>query len=390
MIVFFADSQKKHGLNYRIIRTSCRFCKGVYKMRKRLLFPILLVCCAVVALAQAKPKLGILPFVGGTGGDGETIATLFSFRPEILGAFTVVPRTSAVNAVLAEQDFQMSGYTDSDTIAGIGQMIGADYVISGGIRSIGNRNLVIATIINVKTFEQVAGYYRTYRNIAEVRDFLPAMSGTLVNTAVGMDTSSLQSIAIAPFSMDGSETGAYDAETLAQILAIEILNTGLYVVLPRTSAMQAALSELDFQTQGYTSDEQAVSLGRAINADLVLSGGINRLGSINMFTAQVLHVEDGSLRAGASRDYHVLADGVDLMAEIAMLLTDQAGAQKRIADLSRQRKRSALFGDTSRFWSVGVSAGTSFAEPWFVGTVQTTLAPLRYSFFSESAATLAL
>jgi hypothetical protein len=100
-----------------------------------------------------------------------------------------------------------------------------------------------------------------------------------------------------------------------------------------------------------------------------------------MFTAQVLHVEDGSLRAGASRDYHVLADGVDLMAEIAVLLTDQAGAQKRIADLSRQRERSELFTDTTRFWSAGASVGTSFAEPWFVGTVQATLAPFRHSFF---------
>ena len=179
------------------------FPKEVFIMRTRLLFSFLLVCCTAIVFPQAKPRLGILPFVGGAGVDGETIATLFSFQPEILDAFTVVPRTSAVNAVLAEQHFQMTGYTDSDTIADIGRMLGADYVISGSIRSIGNRRLVIATIINIKTFEQMAGYYRTYRNIAEARNFLPAMSKALVNAAVGRDTSSLQSLAIAPFSIIG-------------------------------------------------------------------------------------------------------------------------------------------------------------------------------------------
>jgi len=350
-------------------------------MRKTLLFAVLLAWCAVFAFSQtdfrARPRLGILPFTGGAGGDGETIATLFSFQPEILNAFTVVPRTAAVNAVLAEQGFQLMGYTDSDTIAGIGRMLGADYVISGNIRRLGNRNLVIATIVNVETFEQVAGYYRTYRNIGEVRGFLPSMSRSLVAGTLGRDTARLPSLAIAPF---GDGMDAHDAETLTQILAIEILNTGNYVVLPRSSAMQAALREHDFQMRGYTADEEAVSLGRAINADFVLSAAVQRLGDINLFTAQVLHVEDGRLLAGASRDYRVIADGIDLMAEIAILLTDPAGAEGRIAALHRRRSRAALFADPSRFWSVGASVGTSFSEPWMTATVQATLAPFRHSF----------
>ena len=349
-------------------------------VKKILLVVILGLCGTVFAFSQtnsqARPRLGILPFTGGAEGDGETIATLFSFQPEILEAFIVVPRTSAVNAILAEHYFQMTGYTDSDTIAGIGRMIGADYVISGNIRRLGNRNLVIATIVNVETFEQVAGYFRTYRDIREIRGFLPSMSGSMVAAALGRDTSRLPSLVIAPF----SGIDAHEAETLSQVLAVEILNTGSYVVLPRTSAMQAALEEHDFQMRGYTADEEAVSLGRAINADLVLSAGVHRLGDINIFTAQILHVEDGRLIAGVTRDYRVIEDGVNLMAEIAILLTDPRGAEARIAALHRQRRQVALFGDSARFWSVGFSVGTSFAEPWLVGTVQATLAPFRHSF----------
>jgi hypothetical protein len=33
-----------------------------------------------------------------------------------------------------------------------------------------------------------------------------------------------------------------------------------------------------------------------------------------------------------------------------------------------------------RLWTVGVSAGTSFADPWVIGTIHGTIAPLPYSF----------
>jgi len=346
--------------------------------RRLLLIAVLLAGCAAFAFSQARPVLGILPFTGGTGGDGETIATLISMEPAIMGAFTVVPRTAALNALFDEHYFQLAGLTDSDTIAGIGRMLNADYVLSGNIRRLGNRNLVIATIVNVETFEQVAGYYRTYLAIEEVRDFLPSMARSMVDDALGRGTERLPSLAMLPFAV-APGIDAQDAETLSMILAIEILNTGEYVVLPRTSTIQAALEEMDFQMMGYTDDEGMAALGRAINADFVLSGGVHRLGALNLFTAQVLRVMDGSMFAGAARDYRVIADGVSLMAELAMLLTDPEGAQVRIAEIHYVPRLSA-FEDPTRFWSIGALVGSSFAEPMVIATLQATLAPLRHWF----------
>ena len=123
-------------------------------MTKKLSFFLFIALCGSLlflpqAHGQAKPRLGILPFAGGEGGDGETVATLLSFQSDIQAAFTVVPRTGAVNALMTEQNFQQSGYTDSDTIARMGKMLGADFVVSGHIRRLGSRSLVIATIVNV-------------------------------------------------------------------------------------------------------------------------------------------------------------------------------------------------------------------------------------------------
>jgi TolB-like protein len=340
-------------------------------MLKKLLVIVLFINCSVFVFSQTKPKLGILPFTGGTGGDGETVAQLFSIQKEIMDAFTVVPRTSAINALLAEQNFQMSGYTDSDTIARLGRFLNADFVVSGHISRLGNSNLIIVTIINVETFEQMAGDYHTYQNIEEVRKLLPAMSKKLI-AASRRNTSSLPKLAIAPFGVANTGVNTQDAEILAQILAIEIANNGKYAVLPRTTTMRTALQELEYQMSGYTAEEGAKALGRATNAGFVLSAEARSLGNMNMFTAQILHVEDGRQLAGDSRDYRIIDDGINLMAELALLLTDPKKASARIAALNRSRY--------AKFWSVGISAGSSFAAPWVIGTVHGTLAPLRYSF----------
>jgi len=350
----------------------------IYK--KRFIFAFLFLINVLTAFGQEKPRLGIIPFTGGQYGDGETIATLFSFLPEILREFTVVPRTSAVNTIIAEQNFQMAGYTDSDKIARIGQLLNADFVVSGHIRRLGDRNLIISTIINVETFEQKAGDYRTYRSIEEVRNLLPEISQKLI-IASRRDTSSLPRLAIAPFSVANVGVNIQDAETLAQILAVEISNAGSYAVLPRTTTMQDALRELEYQQQGYTAEEGAKALGRAINADFVLSAEARSLGVINMFTAQILHVEDGSLLVGDARDYRIVDDGITLMAELALLLTDRERAIARISARNRELSRSAMFGDSAKLWSLGVSVGTSFTDPWLIGTIRGTIAPFRYSFF---------
>jgi len=118
--------------------------------------------------AEGTPGLAILPFTGGVGGDGEAVAAMLWERPEIRSGFTVIPLTPEAAAVAAEHRLQMGAFTDSDLAAGVGRMLGADYVLSGHLRRLGNRNLVIATLIRVDTLELVAGYYRTYRALCEI------------------------------------------------------------------------------------------------------------------------------------------------------------------------------------------------------------------------------
>jgi len=212
-------------------------------------------------------------------------------------------------------------------------------------------------------------------------------------------------VADAAVAIPRTEADIHDLETLTQILAIRLARTGEYSVLPRAAVMRAALGEWEARAadesaaaldrllellmgilDGEAADdaEEAVgavtAAGRAAGADLVLSTELRILDGAAMFAVQVHRTDDGEPLRGVSRGYAGMGEGVNLMAEIAILLTDPDNAPAQIADLNRQRRRTALFDDPARFWSVGVSAGTSFSDPWVVGTLHATLAPLPFSF----------
>ena len=294
-------------------------------MKKSLLVAALFAGCAMLAFGQAdrRPALGILPFTSGD--DGEAIATLISMQPEILNAFAVLPRTAALNAIFAEHYAQLAGLTDSDAIAGIGRALNADYVISGSIRRLGDRYHFISAIVSVETFAQVGGYHRAFRTIEEVPGFLPSMSRNTVEAALGRDAARLPSLAMLPLSL-AAGIDPRDAETLSMILAIEILNAGEHVLLPRTSAIHAALAGTD--PPGQADDAGLAALGRAIDADFVLSGGIHGIGALSVFAARVLRATDGVAVAGATGNF-ALAEGADAMTNIAAALT---GGDARAAD----------------------------------------------------------
>jgi hypothetical protein len=86
---------------------------------------------------------------GGSQDERDGIAELFSFTPQIMRNFTVIPRTTITRAIEQEQSFQLSsGMTDADTMARLGNQFGANYVMAGSITSLGNSRLLIVSIEN--------------------------------------------------------------------------------------------------------------------------------------------------------------------------------------------------------------------------------------------------
>ena len=281
----------------------------------------------LAAVTQQKPRLGILPFTGGSVGDGEAMAVLFSMQDNIREAFTVVPRTNEVNAAVAERSFQSSRSIDADTIARLGQMLDVDYVISGYFRRLGDNSLLIASIVNVETLELVAGDYRQYGSIEDIPAMLPSITGNMAANAM-RDRSRLPTLAIAPFRGDVTE----DVEVLAHILPIAIANTGRYAVSLRTSPS---------------------------NADHVLSSEVRTMGTMKILAAQILDAGNGNELTGDSLNYRVVWDGIALVPQLATVLTSRGSTS--VASLGSQ--------------SASVPATASAAAPATATTVQSSPTP---------------
>jgi TolB-like protein len=341
---------------------------------KKLFFAALLTLFTS-AVVTARDNLAILPFSGGEGEDGETIAELFSFDPELNAAFIPVPRTKIRQAIRSEQRFQtLSGMTDPDTIAALGQEVGAQYVVAGSISRLGDRKLLIIGILKIDELRQVAGDIQTYQNEEEIRNKLPAMVRNIL-AAIRLDTSLLPHLAVVPVRLlDGVEK--QEADTLAQILGIHILRTEKYAVYPRTSSLEQVRAEFDTQYSGVTADEELADLGKGANPELVLSVTARKLGPVNMFNAAIINRVSGAQETGSSAEYQNMGDAIGAMETLAREITG-------VAELERQRRageEAKARTARSRFFSAGGAIGSSFAPPWFILSANGTFSFFPYTF----------
>jgi hypothetical protein len=285
---------------------------------------VVFLAVAFTSAVWAQDNLAILPFTGEvTAEESDTIAELFSYNRELNAAFTLIPRTRIAQAIRSEQNFQTStGMTDPDTIAGIGRQFGAQYVVAGKIGKLGNQNILIISILKIDDLRQIAGDIQTYRNIEEIRDKLPGMARTIVAaTRARVDTTRLEKLAITPVQSVGN-IDAQVADTLAQILSIDLIRSGKYAVYPRTGTLEQVQTEYSTQASGVTADENMVGMGRGENPRFVLSVAARRLGALSMFNAAIINLETGAQLIGDSEEYQTLDDGITAMENLTFKLTN--------------------------------------------------------------------
>jgi TolB-like protein len=300
----------------------------------------MLIFSAVFAgAATVKDTLAVLPFTGGsTRDEGETIAELFSFSKELNDVFAPIPRTSITRAISSEQQFQTgAGMTDPDAIAALGKQLGAKYVVTGKIAKLGNHNLLIISILKIDDLRQIAGDIETYTQIEDIQDKLPGMVRNIIR-ATQSDSSKLEKLAVVPVELGGN-IDADAADTLAQILSINIIRSGSYAVYPRTAMLEQVQEEYKTRLSGSTADESIVDIGKGDNPTLVLSAAARRLGARNMFNASIINLEPGVQLIGRSVNYNTLDDGIMAMENLTRELTGVSGVPGD--DLEAVRNRAA-------------------------------------------------
>jgi len=356
-------------------------------MKKNLLH--IMIFIMVAGRIFAKENLAILPFTGGQGDEGETIAELFSFNDGLNDVFSPIPRTSITQAINREQRFQKdSGMTDADTIVAIGQQLGARYVVAGNITSIGNNKLLVIAIMDIRNLQQIAGDYQSYNNLTEIRGKLPNMASNIIQ-ATQRNTATLPKLAIVPVQLHGDVDQSV-ADTLTQILAIHLIKSGKYSVYPRTKSLEQVMEEHITQLGNTVANSNIVGFGYGENPNLVLSVVARKLGDVNMFNAAIINLLTGAQVVGRSVDYRNINDGMNVMAKLAIDLTStsaemdqrqqeqdeaarraaaaRAEAERQAAEARKRREKwREIRDDERRFWSVGANIGSFYGVPALLG-----------------------
>jgi hypothetical protein len=283
-------------------------------MKKRTGFFVIALGMALAMNAAARDTLAILPFTGGQGQDGETIAELFSFNSRLNAMFSPIPRTTLAKAV----------ENRPDAIADIGRQLGVKHVMTGNITSLGGNHLLVVSIISIDSLRQTAGDFQTFATSEEMREKLPVMVENLLATA-GKNVTSLPKLSVVPVRVqEGADKGA--ADTLAQILAIHLIRSGKYAVYPQTSSLEQVQSE--YNAQGNTR-------AGSTTLEQVLSVVARRLGSITMFNAAVIDLVAGTQVKGASVDYTSIDDGIKAMEALAVAIIGERRALAPAAPVVR-------------------------------------------------------
>jgi formylglycine-generating enzyme required for sulfatase activity len=293
-------------------------------MKKTIAVVLILFACASL-FAQKKEYLAIFAFTGGEVSDGEYIASNLIRQAVLRNSFNnsrLITRAT-ITTMNFEQRFQRnSGLTDADTIFELGKALAASHVIAGYITRLGDQKLVLVSIMDVISLQQIAGYYKQYRTIEEIDKLIPEMAGKLA-AAVSRDTSGLPGLSVPPFVIS-REVNQDAAMTLAQILSCDLANAGKYAVLPRTDSVDKVMEEQRRQREdGSTDPERVKLLGKGRNAQYVLSGSVEKLGTLNKFAADIMKI-NGDYFDGYSEEYKDLSDGFTIIPKLAARLSGQA------------------------------------------------------------------
>jgi hypothetical protein len=372
---------------------------------------------------EKKPRLAVLPFSGGDGDDGETIAELFSGSRDLAQIFRIYPRTNIIFGMNEERNVQKYVVSNEEYRNQL-LTIGINYVVAGDITRLGQQNLLVISIIDIEKLVQIAGDVKIFEKKQDIEGTLPEMARNIID-GTKIDWADKPKLAVVNPRLQNSADPAA-ANVLGEILGIEVTRTGKYAVYPRNTTLEAVQAEWDNQRRGAAANPQGP--GSADRPDRVLSviaRGGEGSAMASRFNATIINLDTGEQGSFATQTYRNIEDGIAVMRIIAgaLTITDaerdaQAVAQAAAAAQAREaaaavarekaaaaaaarareaaaavardkaaaaaRAREKFLNDRRRFLSFGVQTASWFTTPSLVLSPKFTFSAFPYTFFDIS------
>ena len=289
------------------------------------------------------PSVAVLDFEANGIPDYEAETLTERLRSEIANtnAFRITDR-KLLDKIINEQALQQSGCTTDECSAEIGQLLGAQYMISGAIGKLGETFTVDVKLVSVSTGAAERTKTASYKGpiagmITEMEILAWEISGlkapqSLLMKRSGGQKSDKITVAVLDFAPRG--ISSLEAQTLTDRFATEINKTGAAILVDRNVVNEV------MQEQGYTeaecsSEECAAEVGAMLGVQFMISGALGKLGETYTIDAKMFEVATGAAEKTINTTYAGQVDG--LITEIEILAWEMMGL-KPPGSLLRKRK----------------------------------------------------
>ena len=284
-----------------------------------------------VGSALSQPTVAVLDFDANGIPEYEVETLVERLRSELpnTGAVRLVDRKMLEN-ILKEQGLQQSGCTTDECAAQIGELLGAQFMISGSIGKLENTFTIDMKMVSVST-----GAAERAKSV----NFEGGVGGLLIEMQilaweiVGLDVpKSLmlqragtedEKVTVAVMDFDPRGISLLEAQTLTDRFSTEISNTGKAILVARSTVLEVMEDQGYDTSGGCTSEECAAEVGALLGVKYMINGAIGKLGETFTIDAKMFEVATGAAARTKNATYTGNIDG--LITEIEILAWEMMG-----------------------------------------------------------------
>ena len=284
-----------------------------------------------VGSALSQPTVAVLDFDANGIPEYEVETLVERLRSELpnTGAVRLVDRKMLEN-ILKEQGLQQSGCTTDECAAQIGELLGAQFMISGSIGKLENTFTVDMKMVSVST-----GAAERAKSV----NFEGGVGGLLIEMQilaweiVGLDVPKSLMLqragpedekgTVAVMDFDPRGISLLEAQTLTDRFSTEISNTGKAILVARSTVLEVMEDQGYDTSGGCTSEECAAEVGALLGVKYMINGAIGKLGETFTIDAKMFEVATGAAARTKNATYTGNIDG--LITEIEILAWEMMG-----------------------------------------------------------------
>ena len=321
---------------------------------------LLLIYLNITIAQDSRPSVAVLDFdaKGIPIYEAETLTE--RLRSEIANTNAVrLTDRKLLEKILQEQGLQQSGCTTDECAAEVGQLLGAQFIISGSIGKLGSSFTIDTKMVSVTTGAAERAKTATYSGeivglITEMEILAWEIVGLkapqrLLLKRDGGKQQSEDRVTLAVLDFEARGISSLESQTLTDRFATEISKTEKAVLVNRSAMMEI------MQEQGYTeaecsSEECAAEVGAMLGVQFMINGAIGKLGDTYTIDAKMFSVQTGAAEKTINTTYTGKVDGLITEIEILAweimslkpprsLLNKRGGGNTQVSNVPRGKSR---------------------------------------------------